>query len=287
MVVKREEIQELFREAADKGIAVPHFNHSDFWDMSFIVEAAEEQGAPVIIACLPKVIDAIGIEKLGAVAKVVMEKSSVPIVYHLDHCHSVDTCLKAVDHGYNSVMIDAADLPLEENIKAVKKVVDYAHAKGVHVEAEIGQIKSAGEEGYTVESELAALEDAKRLAEETGVDALAVSIGSEHGFYQHTPKLDYVLLEKIHGVIQVPLVLHGGSGIPREMVRKAIQKGIRKVNVGTQIRYTYIKTLGETIQNMGAGTHTADIMEAVKIPVKETLKEWIVTCRGEANNGWK
>ena len=99
-----------------------------------------------------------------------MEKSSVPIVYHLDHCHSVDTCLKAVDHGYNSVMIDAADLPLEENIKAVKKVVDYAHAKGVHVEAEIGQIKSAGEEGYTVESELAALEDAKRLAEETGVE---------------------------------------------------------------------------------------------------------------------
>lgn len=286
MIVGREEIEKIFEEAKEKQIAVPHFNHSDFWDMAFINEAAEDQNTPVIIACLPKVIDAIGMDKLSAVAKVVMKDSSVPVIYHLDHCHSVDMCIDAVDHGYNSVMIDAADLPLEENIAAVKKVVDYAHARNVHVEAEIGQIKSAGEEGYTKESQRAALDEAKRLVMETKVDALAVSIGSEHGFYRHTPQLDYPLLEELYAAIPVPLVLHGGSGIPREDVRKAIEKGIRKVNVGTQIRYTYMNSVKQAIEKLGPITHTADIMNEAKVEVKKVLEQCIITCRGECGDGW-
>ena len=135
---------------------------TDFWDMSAIVEAAQEAGTPIFLACLPKVIEAIGINKLGVMAKTVMEESNVPVIYHLDHCHSVELCLAAVNYGYKSVMIDAADLPLEKNIAAVKKVVEYAHAKGVHVEAEIGKIKSAGAEGYTPEETLARVEEAKR-----------------------------------------------------------------------------------------------------------------------------
>ena len=117
----------------------------------------------MFIACLPKVIEAIGIEKLGAVAQITMEQSKTPIIYHLDHCHSVELCLKAIDNGYNSVMIDAADLPLEENIKAVKTVVDYAHARNVHVEAEIGKIKSAGDEGYTPDDSPAVRQSRRRL----------------------------------------------------------------------------------------------------------------------------
>ena len=271
MVTGREEIEKLFAEADKKQIAIPHFNHSDFWDMSFITEAAEEENSPVIIACLPKVIQAIGIEKLGAVARITMEQSRVPVIYHLDHCHSVEMCMEAVDNGYNSVMIDGADLPLEENIETVRKVVDYAHKRNVHVEAEIGKIKSAGEEGYTPKGELAALEDARRLAEETKVDAL----------------LDYELLEKLHKALQLPLVLHGGSGIPREDVRRAIAGGIRKVNVGTQIRYTYMKSVEEAIRMMGAETHTADIMSEAKKEVKKVLRECIVTCRGEEGAGWR
>ena len=178
-------------------------------------------------------------------------------------------------------MIDAADLPLEKNIAAVKKVVEYAHAKGVHVEAEIGKIKSAGAEGYTPEETLARVEEAKRLVEETNVDALAVSIGSEHGFYKHEPKLNYDLLDILHSNIKVPLVLHGGSGIPEEKVRRAINGGIRKVNVGTHIRYTYIKSVGEAIEKMGAMTHTADIMEYAKKNVKEVVKEWMRICENK------
>ena len=218
---------------------------------------------------------------LPAMAKIVMEESNVPVIYHLDHCHSVELCLAAVDYGYKSVMIDAADLPLEKNIAAVKKVVEYAHAKGVHVEAEIGKIKSAGAEGYTPEETLARVEEAKRLVEETNVDALAVSIGSEHGFYKHEPKLNYDLLDILHSNIKVPLVLHGGSGIPEEKVRRAINGGIRKVNVGTHIRYTYIKSVGEAIEKMGAMTHTADIMEYAKKNVKEVVKEWMRICENK------
>ena len=278
MNVDRELVENLFQNAEKNGYAIPHFNHSDFWDMSAIVEAAQQSGTPIFLACLPKVIETIGIDKLGAIAKIVMEESNVPVIYHLDHCHSVELCLEAVNYGYKAVMIDAADLPLEENIAAVKKVVEYAHAKGVHVEAEIGKIKSAGDEGYTPEETLAGVEEAKRLVEETNVDALAVSIGSEHGFYQHEPKLNYDLLNILHSNIKVPLVLHGGSGIPEEKVRRAINGGIRKVNVGTHVRYTYIKSVGEAIEKMGAMTHTADIMAYAKKNVKEVVKEWMRIC---------
>lgn len=278
MNVDRELVENLFQNAEKNGYAIPHFNHSDFWDMSAIVEEAQQSETPIFLACLPKVIETIGIDKLGAIAKIVMEESNVPVIYHLDHCHSVELCLEAVDYGYKSVMIDAADLPLEENIAAVKKVVEYAHAKGVHVEAEIGKIKSAGDEGYTPEETLAGVEEAKRLVEETNVDALAVSIGSEHGFYKHEPKLNYDLLNILHSNIKVPLVLHGGSGIPEEKVRRAINGGIRKVNVGTHVRYTYIKSVGEAIEKMGAMTHTADIMAYAKKNVKEVVKEWMRIC---------
>ena len=278
MNVDRELVENLFQNAEKNGYAIPHFNHSDFWDMSAIVEEAQQSETSIFLACLPKVIETIGIDKLGAIAKIVMEESNVPVIYHLDHCHSVELCLEAVDYGYKSVMIDAADLPLEENIAAVKKVVEYAHAKGVHVEAEIGKIKSAGDEGYTPEETLAGVEEAKRLVEETNVDALAVSIGSEHGFYQHEPKLNYDLLNILHSNIKVPLVLHGGSGIPEEKVRRAINGGIRKVNVGTHVRYTYIKSVGEAIEKMGAMTHTADIMAYAKKNVKEVVKEWMRIC---------
>src|SRR5699024_7616343 len=121
----------------------------------------------------------------------------------------------------------------------------------------------------------------------TKVDALAVSIGSEHGFYSHAPRLDYELLEKLHKALQLPLVLHGGSGIPREDVRRAIAGGIRKVNVGTQIRYTYMKSVEEAIRMMEAETQDADIMSEAKKEVKKVLRECIVTCRGEEGAGWR
>lgn len=249
--------------------------------MSAIAEAAQESKAPIFIACLPKVIDAIGIEKLGAVGKITMEQSLTPIIYHLDHCHSVETCFAAIDNGYKSVMIDASHSSLEENIEAVRKVVKYAHERGVHVEAEIGRIKSADDEGDNKIDERVTVIDAEILVRETGVDALAVAFGSEHGFYIHKPKLDYELLRQVRKVVSVPLVLHGGTGIPEEDVRMAIDNGIGKVNVGTHIRYTYINSVRESIEEMGVQTHTADIMAVAKTKVKAVVKQWIKICRAD------
>lgn len=279
--MNREQIAKLFATASASGYAIPHFNHSDFWDMSAIAEAAQESRAPIFIACLPKVIDSIGIEKLSAVAKITIQQSPTPIMYHLDHCHSVETCITAIDNGYNSVMIDASHNALEKNIEEVRKVVKYAHERGVHVEAEIGRIKSAGDEGNRKIDEKATVNDAEILVRETGVDALAVAFGSEHGFYTHKPKLDYELLQQVRKIVSIPLVLHGGTGIPEEDVRMAIDKGIGKVNVGTHIRYTYINSVKEAIEEMGAQTHTADIMAVAKSKVKAVVKQWIKTCRAD------
>lgn len=284
MIMSRVQVAELFEAASAGGYAIPHFNHSDFWDMSAIAEAAQESKAPIFIACLPKVIDAIGIEKLGAVGKITMEQSKTPIIYHLDHCHNADICFAAIDNGYNSVMIDASYSSLRENIETVKKVVQYAHARGVHVEAEIGQIKSAGDEGNTVISGKATADDARVLVKETGVDALAVAFGSEHGFYTHKPELDFELLRQVRQVVPVPLVLHGGTGIPEEDVRRAIDNGIRKVNVGTHIRCTYIGAVKQAIEEMGTQTHTADIMAFAKDQVKTVVKQWIKTCRADGKS---
>jgi ketose-bisphosphate aldolase len=281
MIINRDQVAKLFVAATVGKYAIPHFNHSDFWDMSAIAEASQESKAPIFIACLPKVIDAIGIEKLGAVAKITMEQSKTPIIYHLDHCHSVETCFAAIDNGYNSVMIDASHGSLEENIEAVKKVVKYAHERDVHVEAEVGHIKSAGDKSENMVDGKATVDDARILVKETGVDALAVAFGSEHGFYTHKPKLDFELLRQVRKVVTVPLVLHGGTGIPEEDVRMTIDNGIGKINIGTHIRCTYISSIKEAIEKMGTQTHTADIMAFAKSKVKVVVKEWIKACRAD------
>ncbi|MEO1770570.1 class II fructose-bisphosphate aldolase [Candidatus Enterococcus ferrettii] len=286
MIINRDTIIKAYEESEIGEYAIPHFNHSDFWDMSFIVEAANEKDAPVIVACLPRVAERYGLDKLTLMMNFYSKHSEVPIIYHLDHCHDVDFCKRAIDAGFHSVMIDAASLSLEENIKTVKEVVDYARPRGVFVESEIGQIKSAGEEGYTPVSFKATVDEAMKLVEESDVDSLAVSIGSEHGFYAHAPELDFELLKRIKEKIPVPLVLHGGSGIPAKDVKTAIKHGIRKVNVGTEIRHTYITSLNASISENGAGVHTIDLFEEARIATKAVLGSWI-EIDGAAGKGRK
>lgn len=277
----RKQIAKLFTVAAAKGYAIPHFNHSDFWDMAAIVEAGQKARAPIFVASLPKVVDAIGMEELCAVMDVIRQRSETPIIYHLDHCHEVDMCLRAIDNGYNSVMIDASHGTLEENIQAVSRVVEYGHKRNVFVEAEIGQIKGAGDEGKDNIDKKATVEEAEILVKETGVDALAVAIGNEHGFYTSKPQLDFKLLQQIKEAVTIPLVLHGGTGIPAADIKRAISKGIGKVNIGTHIRHTYINSVGEAIDQMGPQTHTADIMAVAKAKTSHVVDQWIKTCAAD------
>lgn len=275
-------LRKMLKDANDGGYAVPAFNYTDLWDLFAIIEAANELRAPVMFASIPKVINEITPQVCGAIGKQIMMMADHPVIHHLDHSNSVELCLQAVDNNYPSVMIDASKDPLDENIKKVKQVVEYAHQRGVHVEAEIGKIKGRDYEGtYLGDDFLVNVDEAVKLVKETNVDSLAVGIGTAHGFYEGKPELNFKRLSEVNEAIDIPLVLHGGTGIPEEDVRRAIKNGINKVNVGTQIRFTYLSAVQKEIALKGPSTHTIEIMHEAKKAIVEEVKGWIKVCMAD------
>lgn len=280
--MKGSTLRELLSKADEDGYAIPSFNYSDIWDFKAIVEAAEEERAPIMIASNPLVVAELGPQICAGFATPAMELASIPLIHHLDHSFTAEMCETCMDCGYPSVMIDGSKLGLEENIAMVKRVTAYAKTRDVHVEAEIGKIKGKGIEGdFEGGDFLAAVEDAVALVKATGVDSLAVGIGSAHGFYQGKPELNFERLEEINRAVDVPLVLHGGTGIPREDVQRAIRAGINKVNVGTIIHCTYMNTLHKELDRAGENPYTLDVMKAAREPIKAVVKMWIRTCMAD------
>lgn len=269
--------------AADAGgFAVPAFNYSDIWDFLAIVEAAEELDAPIFISSNQQVVTEIGIELTGAFGAAAIDKARIPLIHHLDHSNKVEICRAAVDNRYPSVMIDASARPLAENIAAVKQVVGYAHPHGVFVEGEVGRIQGMGVEGmYTGTDFLARVEDVEQLVAESGVDSLAAGIGTAHGFYKGKPEIHFDLLARINAAVKVPLVLHGGTGIPEEDVRRAIRSGINKVNVGTIIHCTYMNALRAELNARGENPYTLDVMKQVRPLITNVVKQWIKVCMAD------
>jgi ketose-bisphosphate aldolase len=277
--MSKKTLKELLRAADQGGYAIPSFNYSDIWDFLAIIEAAEEEEAPVMIASNPLVVTDIGVELCGTFGKAAMEKAKTPLIHHLDHSFKVEMCKAAVENGYPSVMIDASKYSLEENIKMVKEVISFARPKGVHVEAEIGKIKGKGIEGDFMGGDfLVQVDEAVTLVKETGVDSLAVGIGTAHGFYEGKPEINFKRLAEVNNAIDIPLVLHGGTGIPEEDIKKAIKNGINKVNVGTIIHCTYMNNLREELVKREPNPYTLDVVKPVKEKIKEVVKMWIRTC---------
>jgi ketose-bisphosphate aldolase len=278
----RQRFTRLLARADAEGFAVPAFNYSDIWDFLAIVEAAEELRAPIFISSNQRVVTDIGIELCGAFGTAAMGKATIPLIHHLDHSNRPEICRQAVDCGYPSVMIDASSRPLAENIAVVKPVADYAHARGVLVEGEVGRIKGAGVEGmYAGDDFLAQVDEVVRFVRETGVDSLAVGIGTAHGFYQGKPEIHFDRLEQINAAVSAPLVLHGGTGIPQADVRRAIRGGINKVNVGTIIHCTYMNAVRTELLRLGENAYTLDVMPAARTAGREEVKKWIRVCLAE------
>lgn len=275
-------LQRMIHDADKGGYAIPSFNYSDIWDLMAIIEAAQELNAPIMFAANQVVAGVFTPGVSGAMGKAFMAQGKVPMIHHLDHSKHVELCLQCIDNGYPSVMIDGSDHDLAANIKMVQEVMEYAKADGrwVHVEAEVGKIPGKGVEGYVSEEEkfLVEVEDVKELVKATHVDSLAVGIGSQHGFYKGTPKLNIQRLSEVNDAVDTPLVLHGGSGIPRETVREAIRHGINKMNVGTIIHCTYMNSLREELNRVGENPYTLDVMASIRHNIKEVVKEWIDTC---------
>lgn len=275
-------LRKLLKDADEGGYAVPMFNYTDLWDQLAVIEAAQELRAPIMFASIPKTVDELSPEVLGAIGTAQMKKAKTPVIHHLDHSSTVEMCFAAIGNGYPSVMIDASKESLETNIEKVRSVVEYARRYGVCVEGEIGRIKGRDYEGtYEGEDFLVKVEDAVKLVKETGVDTLAIGIGTAHGFYTEKPQINFRRLEEINEALDIPLVLHGGTGIPEEDVKRAIKGGINKVNVGTQIRYTYLSNAYKYIGEKGPATHTIDVMYEVKKEIKKVAAEWIKICMAD------
>ncbi len=234
--------RELLAAAEAGGYAVGAFNFVDMEVLQAIVQGAREERAPVIVQASAGAIRYAGADYLAALATVAASQAGVPIALHLDHGPDFATAMTAIRAGFTSVMIDTSRYPFAENVARTQEVVTAAHAVGVSVEAELGHIGGVEEE-IQVDAQKALLtrpDEAAAFVSATGVDALAVAIGTAHGLYQGTPHLDFERLSAIHQVVKVPLVMHGGSGLPDDLVREAIARGIRKINIDTELRHAYL-----------------------------------------------
>lgn len=268
----------MLQWAKENGFAIPAFNYSDIWELLAIIDAAKKAKSPVYIASNMRVVDAMGIEVTGAVGRQFQEASNNMICNHLDHSTDVDLCLKAIDNHYGSVMYDGSLLDLKENVSNTTRVVKYAHARGVFVEAEVGKIRGNNVEGvYVGQNYLATKEEALAM-QEAGIDSLAIGIGNAHGFYKETPVLNLERLHEINKAVDIPLVLHGGTGIPSEQVTEAIRLGIAKVNVGTLLHSTYINKLKEKLNQGFEGCCIPDLFEEVKEAISNQALAWIRIC---------
>ena len=241
----------MLNKAFKEHYAVGQFNINNVEWTSAILEEAEKTKTPVILGVTTSAAKYMGgWHTVVGMVKGLMEdlKITVPVALHVDHGPTVKDCKDAIDAGFTSVMIDASHYPLEENIRIVKEVTDYAHSRPnyVSVEAELGRV--GGQEDFVVaESAYAIPEECVRLVKETGVDCLAPALGSVHGPYHGEPKLGFKEMKEIAGLVNIPLVLHGGSGIPNDQLRMAIDRGTSKININTECQMAWTKIVSEVL----------------------------------------
>lgn len=235
-------LSRLLDNAGNGGYAVGAFNCNNMEIVQAIIAAAEKENAPVVLQASQGAIKYAGLDYISAMAKLAAGQTTVPVTLHLDHGTSFEQCMRCIHAGFTSVMIDGSKLPLADNIALTRKVIEVARAVGVSVEAELGKIGGT-EDDITVNEREALFtdpEDAAVFVRETGVDALAVAIGTAHGQYKGVPRLDFARLEKISSLVKIPIVLHGSSGVPDADVQRAISLGVRKVNIDTNIREAFV-----------------------------------------------
>jgi len=241
---------EMLLKAKKEKYAVPHLNINDLEWAKYILEKCNELNIPVILGVSEGAAKYMGgYHAVAGMVKGLMEDLNIqiPVCLHVDHGSSKEACIKAIDAGFTSVMIDASRYPLAENIKMTKEVVDYAHARGVSVEAEVGHIGGT-EDNITSSATNATLEDCLTLYENTKIDALAPALGSVHGFYKGEPNLDFATMKIINENLPIPLVLHGGTGIPEDKIKKAISCGISKININTDLQSVWSKAVRKFLE---------------------------------------
>ena len=269
---------EMLNDAKKGNYAIPHFNINNLEWTQYILEEMEILKRPVILGVSE------GAAKYMGGFSVVFQMVStllktmhitIPVCLHVDHGSSFAVCKEAIDVGFPSVMIDASSYPLLENIAITKEVVDYAHSKGVSVEAEVGHIGKS-EDMIQGSSFNATLQDALTLYKETGVDALAPALGSVHGLYKGEANLDFTVMEQMKNMLPIPMVLHGGTGIEDMKIQKAITCGISKININTELQIVWSKAVRKFLEENKEVYDPRKIIGSGKEAIQNRIRE-IVT----------
>jgi tagatose 1,6-diphosphate aldolase GatY/KbaY len=276
--------KEIMVEAAKSKYAVGAFNITDLNQMEGVVEAAIAKKSPLIIQTSVKPSKFLGVDVLVAIYKSLASAAPIPICLHLDHCTEIEHCKKCADAGYTNIMVDASKQSFDENIRLTKEVVDYCHKIGkISVEGELGTVSGVEDQIKVAEDEtqLANPQQSVEFVERTGLDIFAPAIGTAHGVYKtKNPKVDFERLGKINQLlngkkITTPLVVHGGTGLPEDYIKKLIEMGGAKFNVSTELKRTMIDAQYEYISSHREEYDPGKVDEAVRKAIREAVSHWI------------
>jgi fructose-bisphosphate aldolase, class II len=263
------------------GGAIGAFNFNDMTDMQGIMFAAMNTRQPCIMMASAGAVKYMGIHFVREMYQAARMTSSVPLYLMLDHSESVQTCAECIDNGFSLVMYDGSALPFDENVRNTREVVRIAHARGVLVEAEIGRLPGR-EENIDV-SEMNALftdpREARDFWDQTGADLLAISFGTAHGFYKAEPKLDFDVIRETRRLTDAPLVMHGGTGVPDEDVRTAISCGVKKVNIGTELKHAYATAMRQSLAKSEKEIDPRKILAPAKEAVQKAVEGRLAVLR--------
>jgi tagatose 1,6-diphosphate aldolase GatY/KbaY len=260
----------MLQAARAGGYCIGAFNVHTLEMLQAVVEAAVETDSPLIIQSTVGTVKHLGAEYIAAAATVAANMNKIPIALHLDHCTEFDLIVRCIRAGYTSVMIDASHSPFDDNVQQTKRVVEVARPAGVNVEAELGKVGGVEDEIVVADNEalMADPDECAKFVELTGVPTLAPAIGTAHGIYKGEPKIDFDRIGRIASVVDVPLVLHGGSGIPEEQVRRCVSLGMAKMNVATELRIVF----SDAIKEVFAQSPEENDPRKYMVPAKKALK---------------
>lgn len=267
----------FIQEARQRGVAIASFNVHNLETIQAVAEGAAAEHSPVIIQTTPGTLKHAGARYVAAIVREAAKECDVPMALHLDHCTEYDTILRCMDAGYTSVMIDTAHLPYEDNVAMVRRVVAEAHSRGVAVEGELGRIGGVeddlvGEDVFTVP------EEARDFVSRTGIDMLAIAIGTAHGEYKGEPNLDFERLSAIRAVVDLPLILHGASGVPDWQIRESMKRGICKINIATELKIPMAQAIRDTFAANPGENDPRRYMGNAKKAVTEVVRQKIRLC---------
>ena len=278
-------LKEVLSKAHKENYAVGAFNVENMEMVQAVISAAEELNSPVIIQTTSSTLKYAGPEMFYANVSAAAKKSKIPVVMHLDHGNSYEIAEKSFNEGYTSIMIDGSKLAMEENIELTKRVVELCSGRGVSVEAELGSI-GGKEDEHEAENRYTDADDAEYFVNSTKIDALAIAIGTAHGIYKSKPNIDLNRLEEIRQKVDVPLVLHGTSGVEDDTVKECIKRGICKVNYATDLRIAFTKGVKEVLASDVDVYDPKKYLSRGRDKVKEYVMRKIEVCmsQGKGNS---